>query len=52
MGWINYLEVYDMVPHSWVTESLNMMGIVKNVVKFLEKMMKSLKLVRHSWKNL
>ena len=32
-----------MVPHSWVIESLNMMGIAKNVVNFLGKTMKSLR---------
>ena len=28
--WIDYQKVYDMVPLSWVMESLNMMGITKN----------------------
>ena len=31
MGWIHYWKAYDMVPHSWVIESLTMMGIAKNV---------------------
>ena len=38
MGWIDYQKAYNMAPHSWVIESLNVMGIVKNVVDFfLEK---------------
>ena len=41
MGWINYWKAYDMVPHSWAIESLNMMDIAKNVVNFLGKTMKS-----------
>ena len=41
MGWINYQKAYDMVPYSWLMESLNMMGIAKNVVNVLEKKMKS-----------
>ena len=41
MGWINYLKAYDMVPHSWVIGSWNMMAIAKNVVNFLGKTMKS-----------
>ena len=41
MGWIDYRKAYDMVPHSLVIESLKMMGIAKNVVKFLGKMVKS-----------
>ena len=27
MAWINYRKVYDMIPHSCVIESLNMMDI-------------------------
>ena len=34
MGWMDYQKAYDMVPHSRVIESLNMMGIAKNVVNF------------------
>ena len=41
VGWIDYRKAYDMAPHSWVIESLNMMGIVKNVVNFVGKTMKS-----------
>ena len=41
MGWIDYWKAYDMVPHSWVIESLNVMGIAKNVVNLFGKTMKS-----------
>ena len=41
MGWIDYRKAYDVVPNFWVIESLNMMGIVKNVVNFLGKTMMS-----------
>ena len=41
MVWIDDQIAYDMVPHSWVIESLNIMGIAKNMVRFLEKTMKS-----------
>ena len=41
MGWIDYRKAYDIVPHSWVIEILNMMGIAKNVVNFFGKTMKS-----------
>ena len=37
MGWIDYRKDYDMIPHSWVIESLSMMGIAKNVVNFGKK---------------
>ena len=44
MGWINYRKAYGMDPHSWVIESLNMMGIAKHVANFLGKTVKSLRL--------
>ena len=37
MGWIDYRKVYYMVPYSWGIESLNMMGIAKDMVNFWEK---------------
>ena len=40
MGWIDYQKAYDMVLHFWVIESLHMMGIAKNVVNALGKMIK------------
>ena len=42
MGWIDYRKAYDMVPHTWVIESLNMIGIAKNVANFLGKTLKRL----------
>ena len=43
MGWIDYWKAYDMVPHSWVIESLNTMGIAKNMVNFSGKTIDSWK---------
>ena len=37
MGWTDYWKAYDMVLHSWVRDSLNVMDIVKNVVLFWGK---------------
>ena len=37
MGWTDYLKAYDMVPHSWMIGSLNMMSIATNVMNVLEK---------------
>ena len=41
MGRTDYRKAYEMVPHSWVIESLNMMSMAKNVVDFLGKTVKS-----------
>ena len=43
MTWIDYRKAYDFVPHSWILECLDMLGIVDNVRSFLEKSMKKWK---------
>ena len=40
MAWIDYRKAYDMVPHSWIVECLDMFGIAENVKKFLIDSMK------------
>ena len=40
MGWIDYRKAFDMVPHSWVLECLQILGINNTLTKFLEKTMK------------
>ena len=37
MGWIDYRKTYYFVPHSWVLECLDILGIADNVRSFLEK---------------
>ena len=34
MAWIDYLKAYDMVPHSWIVECLEMFGIAENEKTF------------------
>ena len=31
MSWIDYKKAYDMVPHSWIKEILNMTGVAGNI---------------------
>ena len=33
MGWVDYKNAYDMVPHSWIREVLEDMKTSRNVVK-------------------
>ena len=40
MAWIDYKKAYDMVPHSWVLETLNMVGIAENIRSLVENNMK------------
>ena len=43
MAWIDYWKAYDMVPHSWIGECLEMFGIAVNVRQFLLSSMKKWK---------
>ena len=40
MAWIDY-KVYDMVPHSWIINSLKMYKISHEVINFIDKTMKT-----------
>jgi len=31
MAWIDYKKAYDMVTHSWILESMTLVGIAKNI---------------------
>ena len=37
MGWIDYKNTYDIVPHRWMIEAMKMVGIADNVEKLFEK---------------
>ena len=39
MAWVDYKEVYDMVPHSWVIECLEFLQITDNIKQFLTRSM-------------
>ena len=44
MAWRDYKKAYDMVPHSWISECLEMFSIANNIQDFLNNSMKSWKL--------
>ena len=31
MAWIDYKKAYDMVPHSWIKECLDLFGVAENI---------------------
>ena len=35
MAWIDYQKAYDMVPHSWTTECLDLFGVAENIKSLL-----------------
>ena len=39
MAWIDYKKAYDLVPHSWINECMEMFGIAENVRNFLGRSM-------------
>ena len=41
MAWVDYKKAYDMIPHSWIIESLKLTNLADNVIKFIERSMKS-----------
>jgi len=41
MAWVDYKKAYDMIPHSWIIESLEFTNVADNVIKFIERSMKS-----------
>ena len=45
MAWIDYRKAYDFIPHSWIKECMELMGIAENVRELLVKSMKQWKLL-------
>ena len=35
MAWIDYKKAYDMVPHSWITECLDLFGVAEKIKSLL-----------------
>ena len=41
IAWIDYKKAYDMVPHSWILECLEILRISDQIKAFLEESMKT-----------
>jgi hypothetical protein len=39
IAWIDYQKAFDMVPHSWIIKSLELIGINNKVISFTKKVM-------------
>ena len=37
MAWIDYNKAYDMVPHLWIIECLDLFGVAENIKEFVSK---------------
>ena len=40
MGWIDYQKAYDLIPHSWIMETMRMVGVAEGVRNMLRSSMK------------
>jgi hypothetical protein len=41
MGWIDYQKAYDLLPHSWIIETMKLTGIARNAVNLMESSMET-----------
>lgn len=39
--WIDYQKAYDMLPHSWILETMELTGMAKNVIALIRDSMRS-----------
>ena len=45
MAWIHYKKAYDMVPHSWIIEYLDLFGVADNINSLLVNSMEKWKVM-------
>ena len=38
--WIDFRKAYDMVPHSWILKTLELVGTARNIIELLKKVCK------------
>ena len=48
MAWIDYKKAYDMVPHLWIIECLDLFGVAENIKSFLVNSMEKWKVMLYS----
>ena len=45
MAWIYYKKAFDVIPHSWLIECLEMYGAEENTIRFLKNTMPNWKTI-------
>ena len=48
MDWIDYKKAYDMVPHLWIIECLDLFGVAENIKSLLVNSMEKWKVMLYS----
>ena len=51
MAWIDFRKAYDMVPHSWIMNTLELVGTARNIIELPNRSMQSWRTVLFSGKN-
>ena len=41
IAWIDYKKAYDMIPHSWILENLELDQLSENTAQFIRKSMRT-----------
>ena len=41
MGWIDYQKAYDLLPHSWIIETMKLTGMASNAVSLVKRSMET-----------
>ena len=50
IAWIDYRKAYDILPHSWILETLGLIKVAKNIDGLLRESMRDWKTVNGKWK--
>ena len=45
MAWVDYKKAYNMVPHSWIIECLDLFGVAENIKSLLVNSMEKWKVM-------
>ena len=51
MAWIDFQKAYDMVPHSWLLKTLELVGTARDIIELLKRSIQSWRTVMFSGKN-
>ena len=41
VAWISFWKAYDMVPHSWIMKTLELLGTARKIIELLKRSMQS-----------
>ena len=48
MAWIDYKKAYDMIPHSWIIECVDLFRVAENIKSLFVNSMENWKVMLYS----